>query len=206
MSRLGQDTFSRANQSGLGTASDGQVWSQLSGTMSASIASNEGHLIGQNSDSLFRLGSQTAKDVEAIFRFKCTNFSNDILGLALRVLDSNNFYRPRLFNGNFSFMKFVGGVLTDIQDTAFSATNGQFYWMRYRIVGTTHIGKVWADGTSEPLAWTATVTDTALTSAGGFGLEAWTGSATDTFDFDNLSILPFIPVLRPLHRSIGMFA
>jgi hypothetical protein len=47
-----------------------------------------------------------------------------------------------------------------------SITAGQKQWIRLRVVGTSIQVKVWRDGTAEPAAWTASLTDTSVTAAG----------------------------------------
>jgi hypothetical protein len=186
----GSDTFARSNQTGLGTASDTQVWAKIgTGTMTAAISGNEGTLTGAaSSDTIYQLGSKAIADAEAVFRFKVTNTANDIIGPALRIQDANNWYRARLFNGNLTLVKMVTGVVSTFGQVAFAATNATFYWMRYRIVGPNHYLKAWADGTTEPVDWNVTAADSSIMVTGGFGLEGWSSSSMDVLTFDSLTV------------------
>lgn len=195
MKRQAFDTLTRANQSGLGSGTDNQPWSKVSGTMTGDIASNKGHLVG-TTDTYWRYGSAVARDVKARVRFKCTDHVNDVFGIAVRAVDGANLYRPRAMNGTVQITKFIAGALTVIASTAFALINGQDYWMVYFVRDHLHTVKVWADGTTEPSSWTVTTTDTTYLDSGGFGIQAWTGNGAHAIDFDNFMVVPF-----PIRRS-----
>ncbi len=61
----------------------------------------------------------------------------------------------------------VSGTVTTLRrDTGVNKVATTKQWLRLRVQGTTLQYKVWSDGSPEPTAWTATVTDVGLTSPG----------------------------------------
>lgn len=73
--------------------------------------------------------------------------------------------------------------------SVFSASTA--VWFRFRIWGTTLLGKVWQDGTREPIAWTGIGTDTAppakLTSRYPFiSVNSANANVTHTFSIDGI--------------------
>lgn len=186
----GTDTFIRANQSGWGTASDGQTWALVgSGTMTATIASDEGTLSGvANSDTVLQFGSKTVADVEAVCRVTGTNFTLDRLGPILRVQNATNWYQAAIFNGNLTISKMVSGALSTVAHVAFASTNGAYYWIRYHVASQFHYVRAWRDGSVEPIGWQVIAQDSSFTVAGGFGMEGWSSSAADTLCVDHLTV------------------
>lgn len=80
--------------------------------------------------------------------------------------------------------------------TMASVANGQplstgKHWLRLRVVGSTIQFKIWLDGQAEPSAWTGTVTDSDVTSAGQLFLShvrGATNSGAKTVSVDDLVI------------------
>lgn len=189
MTLLGKDTFSRSNQSGWGTASDGQTWSTQSGTPTLSIASNEGHATSVTALAYVELGSTTTADIEVLVRVKVSDTNVTAAGVTLRATGTTTFYRFR-FNSNSStqgigIVKTISGTTTNLFTTSFTVSTGTFYWLRARAVGSNLYVKGWQDGTAEPAAWSTSGTDTSITAAGGFGVCVNSSSGTSTFDFDS---------------------
>lgn len=184
MSQLGNDTFTRTNvASGFGTATDGQSWTQIIPTGFAagtvSVTSNEGVIVNGGTDTLMSLGP-TSGDGEVLVRFSINN-AGDTLGVQLRtqnVSGSVSNYKFLWYSGNVHLNKDVSNSNTQITTTAFAVTLNTFYWMRFRLVGTTSWGKIWADGSAEPAAWTATNTDSSVTGVGTASLLGNTGGGT----------------------------
>ena len=87
------------------------------------------------------------------------------------------------------FSKYVAGTSSSLG--IFQLGTGYFvandhYWFRLRANGTSIKAKVWKDGDNEPTAWTAEVTDSAVTGVG------WVGAGS--FDTDNIPELDFFSV------------
>ncbi len=86
-----------------------------------------------------------------------------------------NAYRPRSGYGvefssssnTITVTKAVNGATTDLATVSASAqVTTAKQWVRMRVSGTTIQFKRWLDGQAEPTAWTSTVTDGSVTTAG----------------------------------------
>lgn len=192
---LATDSFYRFNQSGSwGTASDGQVWSVLTGPATPSINNNEGVLTGNTTQTILTLGSSTPSDCELLVRLANTQNTDSVFIIA-RASNASNFYRCRILNQALTIQKVVGGGTTTLVSTAFTVTAGNFYWIRFRIVGSNLWAKAWADGSAEPTSWTLTTSDSSLTS-GNFGLAATLNAAGNTASFDSFYVVDYSEVSR----------
>lgn len=197
MTVLASDTFSRANQSGWGTSSGGQVWSSARGAGTYSIVSNEGvNSANGGTFSVARIGSGTATSTEVLVRLKPADTTSDI-GCIARYTDNNDFYYGVLVSGTVAIGKDVAGSFTTLTSTSFSYSTANFYWLRFNLSGSTLKLKVWQDGTSEPGSWTVTTTDSSL-SSGGYGLGS---DATGSTSFDSLTITD-APSISTFTRTI----
>src|SRR5579885_1047221 len=139
-----QDTFQRANvTNGLGKATDGNTWVQTLGSNTdLSVSSFAGHFTNNPSSyDQVHLGYLQLDDCEILARMIWT--SGDRIGVIARMTSSNNFIHFRIdnTNSNVLFRVQVAGVNTDYGITAFSMTNGQAYWWRFRLVGSSMFGK-----------------------------------------------------------------
>ncbi len=69
-------------------------------------------------------------------------------------------------------------------------TPGSKFWIRFRVQGSSVMGKVWLDGTTEPTDWLQSVTDTTYTAAGRASIFAWlsTASASGNVDFGTITV------------------
>lgn len=183
MTILASDTFARANQSGWGTSSGGQVWTAPRGGGAYSIVSNEGvNSSNGGTFSVARIGSGTATSTEVLVRLKPADTTSNI-GTIARYIDTNNFYYGVLVGGVARIGKNVSGFTT-LASTSVTYTTANFYWLRFNLVSTTLRLKFWQDGTSEPASWTVTTTDSSL-SSGGYGLGS---DAVGSTSFDSLTV------------------
>ena len=189
MGQIAQDTFTRTGQSGWGTSTDGQTWNQIDGTDTLSIGANEGKATGSVNTNSMQLGSKTAKDVEGLVR-TAPGGTNVKTGIELRLADLNNFYLARLNgqNNTIELCKMISGTLTVLNSAAFTITANSFYWIRFRVQGTTLSGKIWADGSGEPGSWTVTTTDSSISAAGGFGLYSIANATGTVNKFDSFTV------------------
>lgn len=186
MTIVRQDTFTRANQSGWGTASDGNAWA-ASGT--EAIASNEGCIGTSAASSFSTLGAALAgADAEGLVRFQIGG-STDTAGILLRWTNSSNHWLFRYDGaGHVAAMVKVSGTYTTLSPSyTFTPTNGTFYWLRARCQGTTIEFKVWQDGTSEPSSWTESYTSSSQNVAGNVGLYGF-GHTSNSVKFDTYSV------------------
>ena len=192
MTIVSSDTFTRANQSGWGTASDSETWTavNLSVNDTASITSNEGQISTTAGGviNLMRLGSLT-RDNQIVLVRMSENDTRGNTAVVGRLTDINNFYNCYFSNGSVNIEKRVGGTFTGLSSfsPAQTISNGTFFWIKFAIQGTTLQAKCWVDGNPEPTSYSGTVTDTSLTT-GGWGIKENDLGHTIIFQYDNFSV------------------
>src|SRR5579859_821974 len=148
---LGNDLMIRANQSGWGTAFDGQTWVKV-GTGTDAIVSNEGSIANTTGDVHEVLGSRTWTDLDGTVRFQLSAATISA-GIELRYTDANNFYRLQVSTTTVTILKKEVGVTTTLATVPITVTTGVWWRMRFRVFGTAQPilqGNVWLDGTLEP--------------------------------------------------------
>jgi PKD repeat protein len=183
-STLAADTFTRANQTGWGTASGGGTWSTGS---ALSVASNEGTISYSGTSQYLTLGSTTAADGVGLVRFSI-QASNDTAGIILRDQSNGNMDVARYDGaGNIAFMYRISGTWTTVAKVAFPITLKQFYWLRFEVQGSNVMFKAWPAGSTEPSAWTWSGTSTAISAAGEMGLYGYAASGAPV-EFDSFSV------------------
>lgn len=206
----GADTFVRANQSGWGTASDGETWT-LYGTGTASIASNEGVLISTGIDSNMQLGTQTAADADVRCRIAIGN-SGDTCAIQARFTGvagsgtNTTTYKLLFYTGAIHINKSISGTITNLANSTFTMTPGTFYQFRLTLSGSTIQGKVWQDGTTEPTSYQMTVSDTSIVAAGGIAVLAKTVTGSSGVQFDHLSFTSAAAQTTVMRLGIQTFA
>lgn len=93
-----------------------------------------------------------------------------------------------------SYMKYVNGVVTKTPVANAQVVSSAKHWLRLRVVGSTIQFKIWLDGQAEPTAWTATFTDTAVTTPGqtfvSLTRSSTAGSGSSSLRIDDLQLLP----------------
>ena len=161
---LAQDTFQRIDQKLWGTASNGQTWGGDANTQAVfSIHNNVGQIANGTGPYNAVLGP-VATDAEVLFTGSMSNFTNNNLGAVLRWQNTNNWYKAYINGTSLVIQVKVNGATTILSQVAFPATANTAYNLRFRIVGTTLSAKAWATTATEPTTWTATATNTVLTS------------------------------------------
>lgn len=151
---LGNDLMIRANQSGWGTAFDGQTWVKV-GTGTDAISTDEATITNTTGDVHEILGNMTWINEDATVRFSLSA-STIAAGVELRYIDSNNFYRLYVNATTINVVKVQGGVTFILKTGTVALSIGVYYRMRYRVVGSTagstfHYGEVWPDQILEPI-------------------------------------------------------
>ena len=100
-------------------------------------------------------------------------------------------------SGTIELIKNVNGTQTTLATvTGAKAVSTAKQWLRLRVVGSTIQFKSWVDGTTEPVAWESTVTDTSVTAAGQLHLSTIRGgsnSGAKNVRIDDLTVLPGSP-------------
>lgn len=185
------DTFSRANQSGFGTASGGESWSTATGSGTYSITSNRGQVTAVTALTLTQLGTGTGTDIEVLARMSGSSTNYTAIGVFLRGNGSNTCYRARFNTNNsaqgFGIVKTISGTTTNLVLATATISINTNYWIRFRAIGANLSAKYWADGSAEPSAWTLTINDSSLTGTGNWGIVTNTTTSGDTALFDTFS-------------------
>jgi hypothetical protein len=162
---VGQDDFTRANQSFWGNATSGQSWGgDANNTSNFSITNHTGAITGNGATPLNAILGSSITDSEVLTSGSISSFNTTNYGAVLRWTDTNNWYKGYISGTQLVIQKKINGTATTLSSTAFTATAGTSYSIRFRIVGSTLSAKAWKTGATEPTAWTVTTTDTAFTS------------------------------------------
>jgi len=188
MTTLAQDTCIRADQSGLGTASDGSSYT-VNGTVTTAIASNEAKITAANGFPSVFLSSNTTADINVLVRVQQINNSFDGIGPCFRCVDGNNMYFVALYagSGGLVFAKLVSGGFTSLATGAFTLNAATYYQVRVIMAGNHLQARIWADGSSEPGTWIIDTTDATYSSAGRFGMSFNTYGGNGTL-FDHITV------------------
>jgi trimeric autotransporter adhesin len=193
---VARDLFGRTVASGLGTADLGGPWTVSASGITVSVADGSGRLsIPAGRTGTARLGSVSARDVDLLSTAWVESMPTGggvYLSDSVRTTSAGE-YRSRLrvqADGKLllNLSKVVGTTETAITSQltlpGITYTAGTKLLIRTQAVGTgttTLRAKVWVAGTTEPTAWTQSVTDTTaeLQGAGGVGLVDYaSGSST----------------------------
>ncbi len=195
-----QDTFARANTAGnttvsnaagWGTSSDSNTWTNLhaTDTPTFSINGDRGEVTTSALDNQLALSSTIYGDVEVLVRLTTAVIASNWNGVMLRDTGGITGYLCILRNtagAQLSIVKDVAGG-TIIASATFSWSSSVPQWIRFRAVGPNLFAKAWADGTTEPSAWTITTTHTAYTS-GRVGIFSSPNLTTQTVFFDSFVV------------------
>lgn len=184
---LATDTFTRADQSGWGTASDGETWIAKDANATFSIASNRGKATTWSGSSAhIVLGGIAGYDMDMKVRFSVSAASNDAVFFIARWKDLNNLYYIGFVQNQLSLRKIVASTTTTVLNVANTLSNNANYWLHVLIQGTSFKARTWQDGNAEGTTWTLSTTDSALTQGNpGFRLF---GSTTEIVQVDSFTI------------------
>jgi hypothetical protein len=131
-------------------------------------------------------------NVEILARARSSSTSSEILRLLARGSGAagaeSGYYFA--FNGSaqtYQLQKLVAGTLTNLTSAInFVPVANAWYYLRFRVNGTTLSAKIWADGDAEPSAWTITFTDSSISTAGWVGVH--NQDLTGTRDLDLFTV------------------
>lgn len=164
---LAQDTFSRANQTFWGIASDGQRWqADAMSSPGFAIVNHAGQVANSNGIYDAILGPRIT-NAEVAFSGSVSRFGPSTLGALLRWTSAKNLYKAYLDGAHLILLKDVGGIVTTLKSVAFVAQESQLYTFHFRVLGSLLSAKVWPTNDPEPANWMVTTTDTSLSS--GYG-------------------------------------
>jgi virginiamycin B lyase len=177
LTALAQDTFQRPNQVGWGKASDGLTWGGSANNQNVFSINNDKGQVSNGSGPYFALLGPSVTDAEVLFSGSLSSFDKSSLGAVLRWTSAKNWYKASISGTSLVIQKKVNGTLTLLGKTAFAATAGTSYTVRFSVVNSTLSAKVWQTGTTEPANWMITVMDNSLPS-GSCGLQMQVQSTT----------------------------
>jgi DNA-binding beta-propeller fold protein YncE len=174
---LAQDNFQRASQNLWGKASDGQTWGGDANTQAAFTIHDDVGQIANGSGPYNAVLGASATNAEVLFTGSMSSFTNNNLGAVLRWQNTNNWYKAYINGTSLVIQARVNGTTTTLTQAAFPASANTAYNLRFRVVGTTLYAKAWVTTATEPAAWTATTTNSSL-SSGQCGLRTQVLGAT----------------------------
>jgi len=189
------DSFSRTVSNGWGTANSGQAWTNELGIASKFSANGTAGLHAKTvaGEELQSKLSGVVADMDVTVTVSTSSVAsyNDF-GIQ-RVIDANNLYRlvvaaAGAANFALNLQKSVAGVSTTLAlvDTGIAKTTSALR-LRLQIADTMIRAKAWLASGGEPSAWSATTTDTSLTS-GNVILQSYNQTVGMTHTWDDLAV------------------
>lgn len=178
---LAQDTFSRVNQSGWGTASDGQTWTSF-GSVTANIVGDEGVLTNSTGYPGMLLGSKTTDTISIQVRLSQDDINHGC-GVCFRYQDPNNYYFVALYQSQIYFSAIISGSYHNFVLGGYAASTGSYSQLLVEMSGNHVQAVAWSDHTNQPADAILDTTDTTF-SSGQFGVSvnAFTGTGGPSFD------------------------
>jgi len=134
---VAKDSFSRPNQSGWGTSSDGQHWGTDAGSSTAFSLKNHVALISNTGNSYAGILGSVLTNSQILFTGRMSNFSNSNFGGVLRYKDTNNWYKAYIDGTNLVIQKRLNSNYTILKQLAFKAAANTNYTIRFQAVGNT---------------------------------------------------------------------
>ncbi len=192
MPSLGQDNFTRSDQTYWGTASDGQSWGANANSFKLfSIKGNTGQVAATSTNNYYATLGPPALDAQVQFSGSISSFSSANLGAVLRWTDSQNWYEALIDGTNLTIEKKVSNTIFKLKSVPFAATPATSYTLLFSITGTSLSASVWPSSGTQPGTWMATATDTSFAAAGSTGLHVVVQSGvTVTFTTYQANSLP----------------
>jgi hypothetical protein len=127
-------------------------------------------------------------DVEILTKIKTGSVSDGISHAGVLVRGSGadttkTGYALYIFGNDLSIAKYVNNVYSLIQTADLTLLADTWYWMRFRVNGTSLKARIWANGSSEPGTWTIdSVTDSSISGTGFVGAIAFDSAADPSYD------------------------
>lgn len=181
MTTKATDNYTRANQSGWGTASDGvNVWgAPVNGNGTASIVSDRGVFGNVNNDTQMVCGSISLTDINMLVKVSTSDTGN-LAGVLWRYSSASggSGYRCGFYNGNeFIVDKYTSGARSNVVTasiTAYTANTDQWIRLIHTSSGTLQI-RWWPDGQSEPTNFNTPFVNQSETTyaSGNFGVSVF---------------------------------
>ena len=177
---VANDTFSRANQTYWGNASDGLTWGGDANSQSVFRISADTGYVGSAWTTYSGVLGPTLSNSQVLCSGSISSFSNANFGAVLRWQDGSHWYKAYVDGGHLVLQKKVGSTLTNIGSVSFAAGAGVNYTLRFQAIGTVLYAKVWMTGSAEP-GWMVQATDSTFASGqGGLRMLSQGGSVSYT--------------------------
>jgi hypothetical protein len=194
------DAFNRNVSGGWGAAPIGGSWSTSSNAYA--VSPGRATVLANSSTRTNFLNATAVQDVDARVWLSPPGITSTYVdeGLAVRyVAAGGTFYQLSAYystgnnNGNYT-VQLKRKPANTVINPDFNTTipGGTAIWLRLQAQGvnpTTLNWKIWQDGTPEPSAWTGSGVDstTAMQTAGGVGVEAFSNTGTPTAAFNGFT-------------------
>ena len=197
---IAQDTAVRANQSGWGTASDGETWTHPIGAGTLSISGNElsdTNTTTTGGDNML-LGGGKIINGDLTVRFSLSNIGGDIAGFTVRYVDNNNYVRVQITSGHITIRVVVAGIGTNLTPTTgITLSNSTYYRAHLNLNNNVYSMNVWLDGNSEPGGWVCQATDSAnnFVQPTQYGIFASIGTINDVVNHDSFVVTSTPPIV-----------
>ena len=172
------DLFQRGDTVGSwGTSPDGQAWHIVSLRQAFSVVGGMAQISPADAQAnptayTATFGDPVARPVDLSLSFVFTGFAQGQtnMGAIARWDAAGEFYKAYIDGMNLIIMKSVGGRLATLMNVPFPAMDGVLYTLRFRVVGSQLMAKVWeSQAGQEPKRWMLSARDGAL-SRGSIGV------------------------------------
>jgi hypothetical protein len=165
------DTFQRQNQPLWGTSSDTNRWDGDANNPNDqtifSVVNQSGQIANGPGTFNALLGPATA-DADVTISAQINTFTGNVnLGVVLRWQDANNWYKALIDGTRLRVIRNLQGTTDTLSSVLFNAQGGRLYDLRFRVLGTMFLAKVWLAGTQQPTAWMIVTTDRGLNTGQG---------------------------------------
>ena len=201
----------RATEQWIGT--DAASWSSqwttgVGSTSTVTIVSNAGRMVAQGAAYAYGralLSGMTAQtDTDVLVKHTYSDAGEQYALIILRHSGSWDAGTPQEPNdgywvatdpnsGNVLIEKNVAGTKSTLDTTAQALVAGTAYWFRVQATGTTIRWRAWADGSTEPSTWTASITDASHTSGKvALAYVNGAGGTAETGTWDDLQVTDMV--------------
>ncbi len=192
-----KDSFTRSVSNGWGTSEIGGAWTNVNGAASeyAVTGSKGRHAVNALNSSRYTHLPARGADTDQVVTCRTPALAaggSQFFGLLARYQSLNDFYTARVefttaAGVNVQILKGVGGTLTSVAgpvSTGLTHVANTDFKLRFRVVGSDLLAKVWLASQAEPSNWNIVTTDTSHTVPGSTGCRS-------TLMTGNTNTLPF---------------
>lgn len=122
-------------------------------------------------------------EVLALQRWAASGVASAIMGVTARASGSDGSENGYIVyfeddDNTVLLRKYISGAVTTINSFSHTLSDDEWYWIRFRVSGSSLKVKVWDEGTTEPASWDLEETDSSITGSG------WAGVITYKSDWE----------------------